>query len=88
MTKGKTVGLVVAGAAARGAYEAGALSVLIPTMAHQGKPPTVLVGNSTGAINAVLLAQYNTNDNAQAPSCSSAASRAAVEDSGWESRMA
>jgi len=59
MTEEKRVGLVVAGAAARGAYEAGVLSVLIPTMVRQGKPPTVLVGTSAGAINAMLLAQYS-----------------------------
>ena len=59
MLEQKIVGLVVAGAAARGAYEAGALSVLIPELDRQGKRPTVIVGSSAGGINAFLLAQYS-----------------------------
>ena len=59
MPEQKTVGLVIAGAAARGAYEAGALSVLIPELDRQGKRPTVMVGSSAGGINAFLLAQYS-----------------------------
>ncbi len=42
-----------------GAYEAGALSVLIPELDRQGKRPTVMVGSSAGGINALLLAQYS-----------------------------
>jgi len=49
-------GLVLAGAAARGAYEAGALSVLLPALEEQGQRPTVLVGTSAGALNAAFLA--------------------------------
>ncbi len=52
----KRVGLVLAGAAARGAYEAGALSVLLPTLESRGERPTVLVGTSAGALNATFLA--------------------------------
>jgi NTE family protein len=59
MPEQKTVGLVIAGAAARGAYEAGAISVLIPELDRQGKRPTVMVGSSAGGINAFLLAQYS-----------------------------
>jgi NTE family protein len=49
-------GLVLAGGGARGAYEAGALSVLLPALAARGERPTVLVGSSVGAINAAFLA--------------------------------
>lgn len=49
-------GLVLAGAGARGAYEAGALSVLLPALEAQGQRPTVLVGTSAGALNATFLA--------------------------------
>jgi len=49
------VALVLAGGGARGAYEIGALSVLLPELpAHER--PRIVVGTSVGAINAAYLA--------------------------------
>ncbi len=50
------VGLVLAGGCARGAYEFGALSVLLPALEAGGQRPTVLTGTSVGALNAAYLA--------------------------------
>jgi NTE family protein len=50
------VALVLAGGGARGAYEVGALSVLLPELESRGQRPTILVGNSVGAMNAAFLA--------------------------------
>jgi NTE family protein len=54
--QGGPVGLVLAGGGARGAYEVGALSVLLPELESRGQRPTILVGNSVGALNAAFLA--------------------------------
>lgn len=51
-----TVGVVLAGAGARGAYEAGILSKLLPALEIRNERPTVFVGMSAGAINAALFA--------------------------------
>lgn len=50
------VALVLAGGGARGAYEAGALSVLLPVLEQRGQRPRILLGTSVGALNATFLA--------------------------------
>ena len=51
----RSVGLVLAGGGARGAYEVGALSVLLPALRRDEQPRLVL-GTSVGAINAAYVA--------------------------------
>jgi NTE family protein len=48
--------LVLAGGGARGAYEAGALSLLLPELERRGQRPSVYAGTSVGAINVAVLA--------------------------------
>lgn len=48
--------VVLAGGGARGAYEMGALSVILPRLEQRGERPRVIVGTSVGAINAAFLA--------------------------------
>ena len=50
------VAVVVAGAGARGGYEAGVLSVLVPKLYEAGAAPLMFVGTSAGAINATIFA--------------------------------
>jgi NTE family protein len=52
----ETVALVTAGGGARGAYEMGALSVLLPALESDGQRPRLLIGTSVGALNAAFLA--------------------------------
>lgn len=51
-----SVAVVLAGAGARGAFEAGAIGRLLPALADQGRVPTLFCGSSAGSINSVLLA--------------------------------
>ncbi len=48
--------LVLAGGGARGAFEAGALSVILPELEARGERPSLYVGTSVGALNSTLLA--------------------------------
>src|SRR5258708_3873103 len=50
------VGLVLAGGGARGAYEAGALSKLLPELEKRGERPGIILGTSIGALNATHIA--------------------------------
>jgi NTE family protein len=56
VSSGEPVGLVLAGGGARGAYELGVLSVLLPFLEERGERPSILVGTSVGAINAAGVA--------------------------------
>lgn len=46
----------MSGGGARGAYEAGAISVLAPALQARGERPTLFLGTSVGAINAAYMA--------------------------------
>lgn len=50
------IALVLAGGGARGAYEIGVLSELLPVLDERGERPDIVVGTSVGALNAAFLA--------------------------------
>lgn len=52
------VGVIIAGGGARGAYEAGVLSVVLPRLEGSGARARTFVGTSAGAINATVLAAH------------------------------
>lgn len=59
----ESIGLVLAGGGARGAYEVGVLSALLPWLeSRHGQRPDVLVGTSVGALNTAYLAAHAGND--------------------------
>ncbi|MGI8593606.1 MAG: patatin-like phospholipase family protein [Solirubrobacteraceae bacterium] len=51
-----SVAVVLPGGGARGAYEVGALSVLLPALEARGERVTIACGTSVGAINAAVFA--------------------------------
>jgi NTE family protein len=52
------IALVLAGGGARGAYEIGALSVILPALAKRGERVSIVVGTSAGALNAAWIAAH------------------------------
>lgn len=52
------VAVVLSGAAARGAFQAGAMQTLIPALADHGLQPMVFLGTSAGSINAALWGTF------------------------------
>ena len=50
------IALVMSGGGARGPYEIGVLSVLMPELERRGERPSIVVGTSVGAFNAAFVA--------------------------------
>ncbi|HNL51522.1 MAG TPA: patatin-like phospholipase family protein, partial [Actinomycetota bacterium] len=62
------VAIIMSGAAARGAFQAGALTRIIPALLAEGHRPSLFLGTSVGAINAAMwgsLAHLDPDDAAQ-----------------------
>lgn len=55
VAESRRIASVLTGGGARGAYEAGAISVLGPALEARGERPSLFVGTSVGAINAAYL---------------------------------
>lgn len=55
MPERETVALVLAGGGARGAYEAGVLSALLPELERRDERPRLVIGTSVGALNTAFL---------------------------------
>jgi NTE family protein len=53
---GGNTALVLSGGGARGAYEVGALSVLLPELESRGEAPRIIAGTSVGAFNTAFIA--------------------------------
>lgn len=53
---GPRIAVVLPGGGARGGYEAGALSVLLPALEARGEHVSIVCGTSVGAINAAFIA--------------------------------
>jgi NTE family protein len=66
MTPNALTGTVLSGGGARGAYEAGVLSVVWPALEARRERPSLFVGTSVGAINAAYLAASRHLDAADA----------------------
>ena len=56
---GERVAIVLSGAAARGAFQVGALSRMIPALLAEGHQPNIVFGTSVGAINAALWGSFS-----------------------------
>ena len=60
------IGLILSGGGARGAYEIGVLSELLPWLEHEhGQRPDVIVGTSVGALNSAYIAAKAGEDTEQ-----------------------
>ncbi|MFN8125547.1 MAG: patatin-like phospholipase family protein [Candidatus Nanopelagicales bacterium] len=54
----RSVAVVLTGAAARGAFQAGALATIVPELEARGLAPRIFLGASAGAINAALWGSF------------------------------